>query len=108
MDGATLAAGAVAGVMRAKKPVQLARAVMEKSPHVLFSGPAPRRSAANWAWPEVTPDYFITEERFINSECAREKSYRARPRCAFGTVGAVARERPRKSGGGDEYRRTYK
>ena len=38
MDGATLAAGAVAAVRRIRNPVLAARAVMEKSPHVLLSG----------------------------------------------------------------------
>src|SRR5436309_2543996 len=38
MDGTTRAAGAVAGVMRTRNPISLARAVMERSPHVLFAG----------------------------------------------------------------------
>ncbi len=37
MDGATRAAGAVAGVTRTRNPVSLARAVMERSPHVLLA-----------------------------------------------------------------------
>src|ERR1019366_906875 len=39
MDGATLRAGAVAGITRTRNPVALARAVMEKSPHVMLIGP---------------------------------------------------------------------
>lgn len=38
MDGATLRAGAVAGVRRVKNPILLARAVMEHSPHVMLVG----------------------------------------------------------------------
>ena len=38
MDGATLAAGAVAGLTRARNPISAARAVMERSPHVLMTG----------------------------------------------------------------------
>ena len=38
MDGATLRAGAVAAVSRIRNPVLAARAVMEKSPHVLLVG----------------------------------------------------------------------
>ena len=38
MDGKTLKAGAVAGVTRTKNPISLARAVMEKSPHVMLIG----------------------------------------------------------------------
>jgi len=38
MDGSTLKAGAVAGVTRIRNPVELARAVMEKSEHVMLAG----------------------------------------------------------------------
>ena len=38
MDGATLKAGAVAGVTRTRHPISLARAVMDKSPHVMLIG----------------------------------------------------------------------
>ena len=38
MDGATLKAGAVAGVHTVKNPILLARAVMEKSEHVMMVG----------------------------------------------------------------------
>src|SRR5579863_4429988 len=39
MDGATLKAGSVADVTRARHPISLARAVMEKSPYVMMAGP---------------------------------------------------------------------
>lgn len=38
MDGATLRAGAVAAVRRVRHPIALARAVMERTPHVLLVG----------------------------------------------------------------------
>ncbi len=38
MDGRTLDAGAVSGVTNIKNPILLARAVMEKSPHVMMMG----------------------------------------------------------------------
>ena len=38
MDGATRRAGAVAGLHRIRNPILLARAVMEKSPHVMMAG----------------------------------------------------------------------
>src|SRR5690349_21536863 len=38
MDGTTKAAGAIAGVSGVRNPVSLARAVMERSEHVLLSG----------------------------------------------------------------------
>ena len=39
MDGDTLRAGAVACVERLKNPIQAARLVLERSPHVYFAGP---------------------------------------------------------------------
>ncbi|MDQ4135636.1 MAG: isoaspartyl peptidase/L-asparaginase, partial [Pseudomonadota bacterium] len=38
MDGATRAAGAVSGVGRLRNPVLVARAVMERTPHVHLTG----------------------------------------------------------------------
>jgi beta-aspartyl-peptidase (threonine type) len=38
MNGKTLAAGAVAGLHHVKNPITLARAVMEKSAHVMMVG----------------------------------------------------------------------
>ena len=38
MDGRTLAAGAIAGVAHIRNPIELARAVMEHSPHVMLIG----------------------------------------------------------------------
>jgi hypothetical protein len=38
MDGRTLKAGAVAGLKHVKNPIELARTVMERSPHVMMVG----------------------------------------------------------------------
>jgi beta-aspartyl-peptidase (threonine type) len=38
MDGKTLKAGAVAGITNIKNPITAARAVMEKSEHVMMAG----------------------------------------------------------------------
>lgn len=93
MNGATRACGAVTGVSRVKNPVQLARAVMEKSPHVLFMGAGAEALARQLGLPEVTPDYFITEERFHQLKEAHRKNVIALDHdSAFGTVGAVARD----------------
>ena len=49
MDGATQKAGAVGGVTTVRNPIQLARAVMEKSPHVLLTGrDAEKFALENW------------------------------------------------------------
>ena len=97
MDGATRACGAVAGVARTKSPVQLARAVMERSPHVLFMGAGAEALGRELGLPEVTPDYFVTEERFRQLKDAHARGVIVLDHDdlaggAFGTVGAVARD----------------
>ncbi len=93
MDGATRAAGAVAGVMRARSPIRLARAVMERSPHVLFAGTGAEALGRELGLPEVTPDHFVTEERFHQLKAAHAKGIIVLDQdAAFGTVGAVARD----------------
>jgi beta-aspartyl-peptidase (threonine type) len=47
MDGATLDAGAVAGVTRTKHPISLAKSVMQKSPHVMLIGAGADQFAAS-------------------------------------------------------------
>ena len=64
MDGSTLKAGAVAGVTRTKNPITLARAVMEKSPHVMLIGPGADSFAAASGLEMVDPSYFFTERRW--------------------------------------------
>lgn len=64
MDGATLKAGAVAGVTRTRHPISLARAVMEKSQWVMLSGAGADAFAAHVGLEEVDPSYFFTEERW--------------------------------------------
>ncbi len=64
MDGATLKAGAVAGATRTRHPISLARAVMEKSPHVMLSGPGADAFAAEQGLEQVEPSYFFTERRW--------------------------------------------
>jgi beta-aspartyl-peptidase (threonine type) len=98
MDGATRACGAVAGISRTKSPVQLARAVMEKSPHVLFMGDGGDAFAREVGLPGVTPDYFVTEERFRQLKDAHARNvivldHDDMAGGAFGTVGAVARDK---------------
>ncbi len=64
MDGATLAAGAVAGSTRTKNPIRLARAVMEKSEHVLLGGEGADAFAASQGLPQEPPAYFFVERRW--------------------------------------------
>ena len=101
MDGATLRAGAVAGLMRVKNPIELARLVMERSPHVMLSGAGAEEFAVLQGVELVDPSYFYVEGRWRSLERAREAERRARgdttsalpAESKFGTVGAVALDR---------------
>jgi beta-aspartyl-peptidase (threonine type) len=82
MDGATLRAGAVAAVRRIRNPVLAARAVMEKTRHVLLAGHGAERFARTQGLKLERPEYFHT---------ARRLSALKRNRISYhGTVGAVA------------------
>ena len=95
MDGATLKAGAIAGVHRVRNPIRLARAVMEHSGHVMLVGDGAEAFARSRDIELVEPSYFRTEHRWkqLQDAQAKEKAgaSNARPAGAyFGTVGAVA------------------
>src|SRR5579872_2261278 len=64
MDGATLKAGAVAEVTRTRHPISLARAVMEKSPHVFLVGQGADAFSKQAGLEQVDPSYFFTERRW--------------------------------------------
>lgn len=64
MDGSNLNAGAVAGVTRTRHPISLARAVMEKSPHVMMIGAGADAFAARAGLEQVDPSFFFTEARW--------------------------------------------
>lgn len=96
MDGAGQRAGSVAGVHRVKNPIRLARAVMERSPHVMLVGDGAEAFARSVGIELVDPSYFRTEERWrqLQDAKAREAAKAVLPRAYyFGTVGAVALDR---------------
>jgi len=64
MDGKTLNAGASAGTTTVKNPIDLARAIMDKSPHVMLSGKGANTFAEEQGLQIVDPNYFYTERRF--------------------------------------------
>jgi L-asparaginase / beta-aspartyl-peptidase len=64
MDGATLRAGAVAGVTRTRHPISLARAVMEKSPYVMMIGAGADAFGGKVGLEQVDPGFFFTESRW--------------------------------------------
>ncbi len=91
MDGSDRSAGAVAGVTTTRNPVSLARAVMERSAHVMLSAPGADTFSREQGLEQVDPSYFATPYRrkqieiFKSSEVsALDLEYR------YGTVGAVA------------------
>jgi beta-aspartyl-peptidase (threonine type) len=95
MDGATLRAGAIAGVHRVRNPVLLARAVMEKSPHVFLTGDGAEAFAQTVGIELVDPAYFRTDERWNQLQEALKKEAEGQQSSLgraihYGTVGAVA------------------
>ncbi len=98
MDGATLRAGAVAGVHHIRNPILLAKAVMEHSPHVLMIGDGAEAFARQQGFELVDPAWFRTEKRWqdlqwqLREDGAGQVSHdQQHPGKRFtGTVGAVA------------------
>lgn len=83
MSGADMNAGAVAGVRDVRHPISAARAVMEKSKHVMLSGQGASDFAREAGLEIVDPSWFHTDRRFnsLQKMKADEK---------HGTVGCVA------------------
>ena len=106
MEGKTMMAGAVAGVTTIKNPISAARAVMEKSEHVMMVGQGAETFAKQAGITIVDPKYFYTKERWDGLQQAiKEDSTKAvldhgskksmklgtvNHDFKFGTVGAVA------------------
>ena len=68
MDGRSLEAGAAAGVTATRNPISLARAVMERSPHVLLIGPGADAFSRSIGLEQVDPAYFFSERRWASLE----------------------------------------
>ncbi len=64
MDGATRKAGAVAAVTQTRHPISLARAVMEKSPHVMLIGQGADAFGKEIGIEQAEPGFFFTERRW--------------------------------------------
>jgi beta-aspartyl-peptidase (threonine type) len=102
MEGHQHRAGAVASVHRIRNPIQGARAVMERSPHVLLCGEGADQLAADSGLALEPTSYFVTEGRRkqweritgqLNQKLPSPESSLwslERKTDAFGTVGAVA------------------
>ena len=112
MNGKDLMAGAVAGLHHVKNPISLARAVMEKTPHVMLIGDGAEKFAKEVGIELVDEKYFWTQERWdslqqiLKQEKEKDKQKQDKqkptdkkvsevdlseePYNKFGTVGAVA------------------
>ncbi len=96
MDGKTQNAGAVGGVRRVKNPIQAARAVLEKSKHVLLTGKGADVFAKEQGLTMVDTSYFHTERRWKSLQNAKTKEggnsliLSEDDNYKYGTVGAAA------------------
>ncbi|KAI4812995.1 hypothetical protein KUCAC02_024351 [Chaenocephalus aceratus] len=94
MDGRTLASGAVASVKNIANTVSLARAVMEKTSHVILTGRGANLFAESIGMATVPADELVTENEW--KEWDKQKNYVAgvmedfNSQWAHDTVGAVA------------------
>jgi L-asparaginase / beta-aspartyl-peptidase len=88
MDGRERRAGAVAGVFGPRNPVLAARAVMERSRHVLLIGEGALAFCRANGVAFCEPGYFHSETRWRELQTALQNLDRAAPQ--YGTVGAVA------------------
>ena len=96
MDGKTLMAGAVSAVKNIRNPVELAYAVMTKTPHVMLMGKGANDLAASVDIKTEPDDYFYSDFRHDQLKKAQEEevvgldhSIRVDDK-KFGTVGAAA------------------
>ena len=95
MDGATLKAGAVAAVEHVRNPILLARAVLEKSDHMMLIAGGAEKFAARHGVPLCAPETLVHERERIAWNLCSEDSHAAENHLGHesGTVGAVALDR---------------
>jgi beta-aspartyl-peptidase (threonine type) len=90
MDGRTRDAGAVAGLRTIRCPISLARAVMEKTDHVLLSFEGAEEFAREQGLETVDPAWFETAERRAQLEKVLAAGGHFDADVKYGTIGAVA------------------
>ena len=95
MDGSSLAAGAVCGIEHVKNPVQVARAVMLHSGHVMLAGKGAEDFARAQHMAMEEDEYFYVEQRYQQWQQALKEDVVQLDHTdkKFGTVGAVALDR---------------
>lgn len=89
MDGATRRAGAACGLTKVRRPIRMARAVMERTDHVFLGGPAAEQYAETWGLELVDNSIFTTTHRRDQLD-AWLKHRSPADRQHHATVGAVA------------------
>jgi len=73
MDGATLKAGAVAAIERVRNPIRLARAILEKSEHMMLVAAGAEKFAEENGVPLCAPEELINErERMAWRRCLED------------------------------------
>lgn len=100
MDGRNLRAGAVAGLFTAKNPIEVARRVMEKTPHVMLVGKGAEKFVKDQRLNQKPKEYFLTAHRqeqlrrvkrqgqvSLDHGSSRQKAHLKTSK--LGTVGAV-------------------
>ena len=90
MEGQSLKAGAIAAVRDIKNPIRVARAVMEKSEHVLLNGSGASQFAKEQGFEPVDNSYFYTEKRRKSLQELLKQEREATTNDKHGTVGCVA------------------
>jgi len=88
MDGATRRVGAVAAVQFVQNPIRLARAVMDKSEHILLVADGAQRFARKMGIPPCTLTDLV-----VPRELERWQAYQRQQDQAADTVGCVALDR---------------
>ena len=97
MDGRDRMAGAVAGICGPRNPIRAARAVMQRTEHVLMIGQGAQAVAQEAGLPFEKDEYFFTQARWDSLQETLEMERAGKldddPSRRHGTVGAVARDR---------------
>jgi L-asparaginase / beta-aspartyl-peptidase len=97
MDGGTLSAGAVAAVKGIANPIDLARQVMERSPHVMLAGEGAVAFAREQGFATCSPESLVVEREHQRWQDAKRSKKQTTHESVLtvgpsDTVGAVARD----------------
>lgn len=92
MDGATLRAGGVACVERLRNPIQAARLVLERSPHVYFVGAGAEDFAASHGMPLIQNSELVVERERLNLRHAQEREQAGLPDETFAGAALVSHD----------------